>query len=433
MIPTHVFGFGAREYAEAHGWAGVTIVEGTSLNPTKGPDGSTPEKARRLLITPGEYTGLQGYLGKHAYVSISGAEEERPVIKGGNISGDYVRDFEVSNLELVDCAIAAAHYAAQNGEMRVLGVYQHTWTKERNGIVNPHGPEAKGWRHIVRGCVFDGVGGQGNTTHTMYIEGRPGSSLIVEDCEFRGSRACSVVKATTNDVQLRRNTFRTHSALTTWTAHTMVDYPACSSGVVTDNLFECWGDQSKPTGQKGLYTPPLFIRARQSLYGADAPPYPTESWDPPVTKWVVTADLPDGWPSTAETFVNEDFWSAAAAAGIDNPENPYLYTRFVADNVFRILPGSRAMSALRDDGTHPRTVAYQFGPDKILRTTANWFDRSVTFFGPNTYEGNWLSPQTDKSQYVVSVEPGAHWPRKAPSDFPRAIDVHLQLPDWFRK
>ena len=434
MTATHVFGPGAESWRNTNA---PTALIATSLNPQGGAGGQSPETARDLVIMPGTYSGINGYLGARRFMTVRGAPGlPQPVlINSPKLACDYVQDFTVRGLELKNTPIAVPHYGHIGGKLRVEGNYLHSWEREQNGIVNPHnGFDALAETYIT-GNVFDGVGGKGNTTHSMYIEGRPGTKLVVEDNQFRGARFCSIIKTTCNTVEIRRNTFETRSRLdSTLAAHTMIDVAGCADVIVWDNDFLL---------TDGLYGAPIFWRLRLPMFGSDRPAYPTISWNPPEagSGTLEACSSPGGgWGSGPEVFVDDDFWKAVRSFDRADPANPYTFKKWVGNNRFTIPAGNKARAAIRDDGTHPAHAVTQFGQMEVLKTHPLWIERSGTFLSGNTYNGGVLAPALKDSAAVASIEAGALWPRTLPEHFPFVVDVPVVVPqteafppDWFKR
>ena len=119
-----------------------------------------------------------------------------------------------------------------------------------------------------------------------------------------------------------------------------------------------------------------------------------------------------------------------------DPANPFSFKHFISFNKFEMLPGSLgAVSAVRDDGTYPKRVAYQFSTANIAeRTHPDWVERATNWLYGNEYLGyaaNANLIQMQNTQYTPTVEPGAKWPRSKPEEFPLAIELE-ELPAWFK-
>jgi hypothetical protein len=432
MTPTHVFGYGAREYRDAHGWTNALVVEGSSLNPKVGASGLTPDKERVIFITPGTYDGVSGFLGKRGYVSVIGDPAERAHLRDSGIALQDGVKLAVHGLELQDTPIWIQQYGEGSTLIDVADVYMHSWTRELNGISTPSGRTRSPWNIQVRRCVFDAVGGQGNTRHTIYTHGRPYGTLIVEDSEFRGSRACSQIKADSSRVEIRRNVFKTHSALSTYTAHTMVDVASCASVVISGNQFDLWNGDPKtlPLTSQGLKTAAIYLRNRRLFYGCDRPAYPNLSWDPPASD-VLTRSSPGGtWPAGSETFVNDGYWAEFRAKDRQDPAHPFTSKHYISDNIVT-GSGFKPLTFIRDDGMMPSTAVTAFGASRMLRNHPQYVDPSVTFTARNTVAPGIRFADMTSSMAVNEIDEGAIWPRTAPEHFPVLFDVPLSLPGWF--
>ncbi len=289
------------------------------------------------------------------------------------------------------------------------------------------------------------MGHYGNTQHGAYIEMRPDSRLVATNVRFMASNGSSSLKSTMADVQVRyclfnvsreydeSNLGKPEGGMLT---HTMFDVVGVADFIAFGNHFRMWRQTTVNTasGYSGTLTGAIFVRRRREMYGSDKPTYPIESWDPPVGEGKGTP--PGGnWPGVAATFVSDAFWRDVTRYKIDDPANPFSFKHFISFNTFEVLPGSLPVKAVRDDGSHPIKAVAQFSDDNIaLRTHPLWIERSVNWLYGNEYLGYGDNEKIDlnHTQTAKIVEPGAKWPRDAPEEFPKAIELTGDLPPWFK-
>lgn len=407
---THVFGQGARAYRDEH-YPDAAIWDEPTLNPKVGAPGSI-EQPRTILVLPGEYDRLDGFLGKRANVEVTGLDGDRSaVFKNTDIAGDYAERLTVSNLTLKNSAVKLAHWHESGRQVLTIRNNKFCeWTQNKNGVVNPNGQTDAEQMTYLLNNVFDGVGSPDNTKHAVYLEGRPHAGLMARGNTFSGAKRCSQIKTTFADNHIEDNTFGTRDSTGEWLANSMIDVPACSDTRIIGNRFDVWAVDGP---RKGLFTAPIFFRDRKpGMFGADMPPYgSTEFWSDTL------------WRKVTQ-FYNE----------FESPT--YLFQKFIYRNLFTLAPGSVPMAWMRDDGTYPMEAVQQLQTGARAKAVPpGWIERSMTHYAENTFSGTFLPPQLDRSEFVALIEAGAQWPRSLPTHFPRAREVvpvtTIAYPQWF--
>ena len=448
LTPTVVFGQNASQMATANGWTGAVICEQISFNGCRAlfKGGASDAAPLVILITPGTYENQNWYLGERRFAYVLGHPANRPLLIGDEIFNSRFEHFHVRNLRQQRSRIVQGAIRTDVPQrMIVSNVSQCCEDKDYNGIVNP----TTATRAPVTISIWQfesiGMGSPGNGQHGLYLEGRPHSTLDINNSRFFGSRGSSSVKTTMQNVSIRHSKFCVTQDCSTppvepngqKLTHTPVDIPAVSNITIYGNEFQVYRRTTvgAPSGESGVLAGTIYIRLRQKgLKGSDIPAYPDISWDPPRTTRTVWLSPGKGWSGGPETYVDPLFWADVRSKPITDPFNELTFKHYLSYNTFIQLPGSRSVFAMRDDGTHAAEATSQFGYSRMLRVPEQWLERSVAFLAGNTYVGYGETQQKlqlKDSAFVVDIEEGAQWPRKFDEDFPHALEVE-GLPEWFK-
>lgn len=447
LRPKAIFGVGAEEETR---WPYVPMS--MRFDPTKGRPwfstarvnliktmvGGTDALPDVVVCLGGSYTG-DFYCGEKQFFYVLGDPNNRPKFNNDSMGTSKFIIQYIKNLELINCKIGAQanHDTAPMINFYLTKCYQHDGEGQVNGIANPNYRADNIWNYHVWNFHGAQMGGTGNTTHQFYIEGRPNSNLYINNIRIDGANDCSAIKTICKKNKIRNSlisaVYDRSDVSVGNKASLLLDAAGCAEITVYNNHFVMYGAKVGTQYQGLQDVGALFWRNRQSFYGSDCPDYPNLSWDPPLSS-PGGESAPLGFTKGPETFVNPAFWAAVKAKPITDPTNPYSFKKYVSFNKFEVLPSSNPKSILRDDGTHPIDVTQQFGPSVIRRTHPDWVERSVSFMFGNTTEGVIKAEKYDlnNAQYIVEVHEGAKWPRSKPEEFPQAVDVLGELPEWFK-
>jgi hypothetical protein len=394
-----------------------------------------------LFITPGSYSE-DLYLGNRRFLYMLGDARNRPMFTRNSLGDSKFERFTVANLILNDTNISQGSASKQwPSWLNISRIRQYGETKAQNGVSNPNGLTEQPWHIDLWSMESQGMGHPGNTTHSLYLEGRPRSHLAIMNARFLGSRGSSAVKTTMQDVQIRHTLFSVSEipgdVSSGLLMHTPVDSPAVSDLVVYGNEFQLWRGTTAgvPAGRSGILAGAIFLRLRQAMTGSDRPAYPTITWTPPTTAQTTMSSPGGGFGAGPQVFASDEFWKAVRARPITEPDHEFSFKHYIGFNRFVMLPGSMPVIALRDDGTYPADDVYQFGPMRARRTHPLWVERSVSFLFGNEYVGFAADAKRlrmDANQKPKEIEAGAKWPRTKPEEFPHAVELTGELPAWFK-
>jgi hypothetical protein len=440
MQPTHVFGYGAREYRDAHGWTDAQVITGTSLNPTGGARGDTFDTRRHIRITPGEYgPDVSTYLGKHAFVTVSGDPDEWPRLKDTALKGSECQNMTVEQLELQNAPVGIAHAPKQGAcELVVRKFLMHSWTTDQNGISNP-GNANLPLRTIVQDGEMDGVGSPGNTKHAIYVHGRhPGSLLQVERMKLHGSRACSMVKTDAWQVIARDNELDAKSKRLATAAHSMFDIASCAQVIIARNRMKLW----RASDTQGIQTAAVDFRRRREWIGSDRPAYPcmringtrVETWDPPRSD-IAGFSPGEGWSGLPVTHLSETFWQTVASYDRYEREHPFAFDHWISDNELEgESEDGKPLRFLRDQGTLSAWALKSFGRSYLPRQVPWWIERARNWTCNNTIKGEpgaWVVYDMRFEDSRGGQSP-LYLERTRPEHFPIVIEVPpTRPPEWF--
>jgi hypothetical protein len=410
------------------------------------PGGASDIAPLVLFITPGRYPA-NVYLNQERFAYVLGHPTTRPTLLGYSISNRQIERFVVANLTMQDSNIGVAGDPSPDwsSSINVSRVYQCCESNVKSGLMNPNRRATRETTVEYWNSESKGMGHGGNTQHGTYIEMRPNSHYYVTNVRMMGSQGSSSIKTTMFDVQIRYTLFNVSREYNEpnlgepegyMLTHTMFDCPGASDIIAFGNHFRMWRQTTVGTasGYSGTLTGAIFIRRRREMQGSDRPSYPVESWNPPVGE-SLGSPPGGGWPMGAATFVNDAFWQDVHRYDITDPANPFNFKHFISFNTFELLPGSLPVKAIRDDGTHPIVAVAQFSDDSIAkRTHPLWIERSVNWLYANEYINFGDNEKIDlnHTQTPIEIEPGAKWPRDAPEEYPKAIEVTGDLPPWFK-
>jgi Putative Ig domain len=408
-----------------------------------------------LLVTPGTYDE-DFYLNRDLLnLYVIGEPGSRPVLTNHSLGLNGLETGYLKNLELDGTTVNnAANLPDRAVNLYVTQVYQHDSTRDDNGFKASTGaPSAGGsWRWWFWNFHGSQMGWQSNLRHQMYIEGRLDSRLLINNIRITGSKECSGIKSTRSFVNIRNSHLSAmldeQNPAAGMRSDKIIDVPSSSEVVIYNNTVVGTFSKARWGVAHGL----IFLRARRGMWGADSPVYPDVSFDPPVSS-LRHGFAPEGFTSGPETFVNPAFWSVVRSYDIADPANPYSFKKYIAYNRFRwIDEENKRQSVFRDDGTAPRTEAYQASAQQIWGTIpANWTERSVTFFANNSYEG-WQAQDIDDPRRWFDLDnhpdpdlvtrqgpgPWAYPPPPRTAVFvggerrPDAQPEPVEMPDWFR-
>ena len=443
--PTVVYGHDAAAVNAEHSWGAVVCETVTFAACRKMFKGGLSDSAPLVIfITTGNYAGQDWYLGGRRSVYVIGAAEW-PTLNGDELSNSYGETFYVKNLVLRTTRIKFAHpLQTATNRLFITNVKQCCETGDANGVVNPNGFTAFRWDVFIWNFVGTGMGSLGNQQHQFYIEGRPDSHFELNNVQILGTRGSSAIKTTMQYVAVRHSVLSTSAKIGDpnigtpaggHLMHTPIDVPAVSDSHIYGNVFYMWrqGTAGIATGYSGMLTASIYWRQRWAMYGSDIPAYPNLSWDPPLSSQKSSISPGKGWPKGCETFVDPAFWADVKSKPITDPTNELAFQHWVSFNKFVLMPGSRHIRPLRDDGTHP---VYGSPPTATAkRTHVDWLERSVTHWFDNEYEGFAEGAELfdmKNSQPMNRIEPRAKWPRTKDEEFPHAVALGGELPDWFK-
>ena len=210
LTPTHVYGDDAAAMNQAHKW-GATICA-TPMTFTacrkKFKGAGTDAAPLVLFITSGSYSKQDFFLGSRRFLYVLGDAGNRPLLSGDELGSTKFERFTVANLVLEDTNLNQGHASPQwPSWFNISRVRQYGETRVQNGIFNPTGLTHHPWTIDLWSIESQGMGNAGNTTHSLYLEGRPDSHLSIINSRFLGSRGSSAVKTTMQDVQIRHSLF----------------------------------------------------------------------------------------------------------------------------------------------------------------------------------------------------------------------------------
>lgn len=279
------------------------------------------------------------------------------------------------------------------------------FVKDVNGMGTPSyegaaGPALVGPASLTFSMVNMLLSASGGTAlkHPIYAHGRPNGFLNVNNLNIEGGRGSSGLKSTVYKNRIRN----THVQVSkdpkqhddTARLVKLIDIVSATDTAIYNVKLV----GAKEAAQYNGTTQMLYWRARRSLFGAEIPPPPDTQDTPPYATAVSgggyppPGGLPDGWPSTPDTYMDPQFWTAVKAKPIADHTNGYTFKKYVAYTKFVwLFRGSRAYTAYRDDGTWPgyTYVTDSTGPWPIV-TSPYWVERSAVFMANNSYEG-WLT------------------------------------------
>lgn len=391
---------------------------------------ATDESPNVLLVMPGTYqafTDLDGGFNNGAlsfsesrkFLYVIGAPNGRPIFTGNDIDRDWTfqsnRLTYVKNFEFVDFNISERSFT--NGERDVADKNTYitkvlTRDSTRSGV-NWYGADVRegdadwAWVKSRVSTWFWGVesisAGGMDTTHLMYIEGRPNSALQVNNCRFLGGRRQNQCKSTRWEKKIRNSyitTFRDpDSPATGQRTAELIDWVGCGIGVVYNNhLFAGYA-----LALGGIQHAFLRKRQRRDWWGSDTPAYPNLSFSPPTTDLVDGGySSPPGFGPGPDVYVSPSFWAAVNEKPVSDPTNPYTFPFYVSYNTFEWHDeGEGRRPWFRDDGTYPVQAMTQFATSEILGTApTGWVERSANFFANNTLIGWQEADAADPTKFT---------------------------------
>jgi hypothetical protein len=390
-----------------------------------------------LLILGGTYEGYTEIVGTVNYGSIQykaglqhiytlGDPRGRPVIKGNAVSSSFfsqsTRIAYWKHLDLWDFTIKEGSYTVSLEDVApkssyYCDLYMHDWTRETSGIGSDNRENDGDWvwdTNPVKSYFWKldtvAVGGDGNTTHTLYIEGRPKSYMQQNVCRMKGGRRCSISKSTRyykTMMNSRLSVYKDDGDVTVGSRSTeLVDWVAGGEGVLYNNHLRAGSVPS--TGPELYYGGTQYgvIRKRQrgDQWGCDEPAYPDVDYEAGITSFVGGGyAAPPGFDGTPATYKNPDYWAAVTAKSLSDPTNPYTFKYWVSYNIFEWVEEGYGRNAwFGDMGTEVATARQQFYPEFVRGTTpAGWVERSANFFINNTLIG-WTLSDSDSPTDVTS-------------------------------
>jgi hypothetical protein len=243
--------------------------------------------------------------------------------------------------------------------------------------------------------------------HTMYVEGRPNTTLHQLNVRSMGGHQQSILKSTQRFHTVAHNVFATVRDLENPTlgkrASKFCDIISAAEICVFNNDFYLLRDRSSG-GLGGTPDGALFWRRRETSYhGCDEPPSCDRSYAHPASTIPEYSGHAVGdFPNTAATYANPAFWAAVREKAIDDPDNPYTFKKYVAWNNFHwIAETTHRRPPFRDDGVAPHGNYATGGAIYVTAVPPGWLDRSITFFANNSYFG-W----EDAGPFGAANEPG---------------------------
>jgi len=326
-----------------------------------------------------------------------------PVLAKGVASAPSPQRLMIENLEIEGYASHVKTFNVASLTIRNSKLHHAT----TNGIATPDLYENQTADFRFCGNEFH-HSGQGNTMHNVYIHRNktgPGSTRAwFYNNWCHDSKGSHCYKSTTNENYVVGNRFDSNTDGTaTYTGTELLDIMACSTSVVANNVFN-----SIPNNRDMIY----FTNRRDAL-GCDRPDFGSAQ------------------------FSDSAFWTAVAAAGLDNTganpasiSNPHLFHHFVSGNTFNNLSG-KPVAAIGNYGTVPSRALYPFSACSMAPAETippQWVERSRVWVANNTFKGM-ISPRYREAipNFCNNPVPGAATPgpiievRSAPT-----------LPRWFR-
>ena len=446
LAPTFVYGNNAASNIAQHGWQAQACDTPMSFADCRRTftGGREDDDPLVVFVTPGSYAGDFWISSGRRFVYFLGDPASWPTLSGDSIAISSYEVAQVRNFKLRSTRIGSGSNRKDSPSTLVLSnIDQCCETRnDFNGIRNPSGLTRFPWTVHMWNLTSSSMGSPWNTSHAMYLQGRPLAKLEVNNIRILGTRACSGLKTTMQDVAIRHSLFSVSDDPDRLSIgllmHTPIDVAAVSRLVVYGNTFLLYraSTVTNPVSREGIIHGAIHLRQRQAgMFGSDIPAYPNVSWSPPVTSQMTMSSPGEGWSAGPETFVSDTFWSAVRAKPVTDRTNALTFKHFVGFNDFKQLPGSLPVTVLRDDGTHPLEAIEAFGYSRALRTHPMWLERSVTFLAGNRCigcaSGQRLYNLQD-SVFVQEIEPGAKWPRNNPEEFPHTVELAGSLPTWFQ-
>jgi len=378
VVPTHVYGAGAEQLAAKWGakWSTGIFAEFRK----------TFHFGKPLVVafTGSVPTGQDWYLGERVdqEIYLVGAEPGAK-LKGDAITASRFAKMYVKGLDLENCGIMAQSLrTGAPTNTYVTECYIHDTVGDQNAIGSPNEDPGTLANYYIWDTTFSQCGSQGNTTHMMYIHGRPDGLLWVDNITVLGTQGCSAIKSTMVNNQIRNSYLSTvqnrNDISVGFKAAMLIDVPADSESIVDHNTFIMYkGPVNAVPGQLGLDAGAIAWRARREFHASDRPIYKSPEWY--AYDW-----------KNAQPFKKE-----------------------VTNNHFVLLPGSRKTPPVNAFGTHPRRAVKQFSTKSIIEMThADWQERDYTLDRGNTYEGfpaGYEQWSVYDSEGVAAVEVGAKW------------------------
>jgi hypothetical protein len=446
LAPTFVYGNNAASVNAQQGWQAQTCETPMSFADCRRAftGGRADDDPLVVFVTPGSYTGDFWISSGRRFVYFLGDPANWPTLSGDSIAISSYELAHIRNFKLRSTRIGSGSNRKDSPSTLVLSnIDQCCETRnDFNGIRNPSGLTVFPWTIHMWNLTSSSMGSPWNTFHAMYLQGRPLAKLEVNNIRLLGTRACSGLKTTMQDVAIRHSLFSVSDDPDKLSIgllmHTPIDVAAVSRLVVYGNTFLLYraSTVTNPVSREGIIHGAIHLRQRQAgMFGSDIPAYPNVSWSPPVTSQVTMSSPGEGWSAGPQTFVSDTFWASVRAKPVTDRTNALTFKHFVGFNDFKQLPGSLPVTVLRDDGTHPLEAIEAFGYSRALRTHPMWLERSVTFLAGNRCLGCAAGQRLynlQDSVFVQEIEPGAKWPRTNAEEFPHTVELGGSLPTWFQ-
>ncbi len=431
LRPTIVFGWDAAsanlwgntadtiDPATGGGWfqsgSPPTSVTGTFVN------ASSDAAPNVVFITSGVYDsdaqGLNFFMNQADDIYIFGDPNDRAVLMDEYFSFSRWgtnRTTYIKNLEMVNFGITGT-------QLNLDEPQNLTYSKllMRDGIIDDNAIGTPNWESTTGTPITGNASltltllnlqlleaGGSVLKHPIYVQSRPNTMLHANNLFIAGGRSNSGIKST-----LLRNRIRNTHIQTSRTLDPNDDSKRLAKGIdistATDSsVYNATIIGLKQTPNGSGMAQLIYWRARRSEFGSEMPPPPDLLSVPPYLTSVVgggyepPGGLPDGWPSTPDTYMDPDFWAAVGAKALSDPTNEYSYKKYVSfTRMIWVERTERGYTAYRDDGTFP---GYSIGTNTSgpwpIATTPYWRERSASFMANNHYQG-WLEEDTSTAEH----------------------------------
>lgn len=376
------------------------------------------------------------------YIYTIGDPRSRPVFRGNSISSSfgpqsvrlaYWKDIELWDFSIMEKSFLNAEEDIAPKTTYYCNLYCHDQTRSGADVFGSDNRESSNdwvWdQNTVKTFIWRlearNAGGI-ESTHLMYIHGRPNSLLHINASRMNGGRQSSLSKSTrwaNHMYNSYMSIFRDDSDIEFGTRSAeLIDWAGCGEHLLYNNHFR--GGNSSTLG--GVNNGFVRKRQRRDFWGSDTPAYPDMDYNLGTSSLVDGGySSPPGFGPGGDVYKDPAFWAAVNEKPIGDPTNPYTFKMWMAYNTFEwVQEGNNPRQAwFGDMGTPPVQAAAQFLTTNIYGTIPpGWVERSANFFCNNTLIGWQQSDETD------NTDSGTTWlqlsftqPRLTNPDFPTAV------------